>query len=97
MREYELTVVIQPDIDEQRRNETVEWLSGQLSTAGANTEEMTADHWGQRALAYPIEDHTSGYYVHYVVGLDPTKTREMERNMKFREELLRFLLVRKED
>ncbi|MCB0005066.1 MAG: 30S ribosomal protein S6 [Anaerolineales bacterium] len=97
MREYELTVVTRADLEESVLNETLEFIKGLMAEAGA-TDEGTQTHvWGQRALAYPIEDHTSGYYVMYEVGLDPLKTTEMERTMSFREEILRHLLVRKEE
>jgi len=97
MREYEFTVVIQPDIEETARNEMLEWLKQQLVTTGATEETMTADHWGRRSLAYPIKDYENGYYVFYSLTLDPTKTAELERNLQFRDELLRHLLVRKEE
>ena len=97
MREYEFTVVIQPDIEETARNETLEWLKQQLLTTGATEETLTADQWGRRSLAYPIKDYDNGYYVYYSLMLDPTKTAELERNLQFRDELLRHLLVRKED
>lgn len=97
MREYELTVVIQPDIDEHARSEILEWLAQQLESAGATEETMTVDHWGSRSLAYPINDFNNGYYVFYELSLDPEKTAEFERNIKFRDELLRHLLIRKEE
>ena len=97
MREYELTVVTRADLEESVLNDTLEFLSGLMTEAGATEEGTTVNTWGQRALAYPIEDHTSGYYVMYEVMLDPQKTSEMERTMSFREEILRHLLVRKEE
>ena len=97
MREYELTVVTRADLEETVLNETLEFLSGLLTEAGATEEGTKVNVWGQRNLAYPIDDYTTGYYVMYEVLLDPQLTSEMERNMAFREEILRHLLVRKEE
>ena len=96
MREYELTVVLSPELDEPTREASLSWLSEQLALAGATEESTTVEIWGQRSLAYDIKDFTSGFYIYYVATLDPEKTKEMERVMQFREELLRHLLVRKE-
>ena len=96
MREYELTVVLSPELDEPGREASLTWLKEQLTQAGGTAETTTVELWGQRSLAYPINDFTAGFYVHYLVSLDPEKTKDMERTMQFREELLRHLLVRKE-
>jgi small subunit ribosomal protein S6 len=97
MREYELTVVLSPELDETTREASLTWLNEQLTLAGATADTTTVDMWGQRSLAYPIKDFTAGFYVHYLVTLDTEKTKDMERNMQFREELLRHLLIRKEE
>ncbi len=96
MREYELTVIVQPDLEEAARNEALERLQEYLVSAGAIPDTIDPNHWGQRSLAYPIKNYLRGYYVFYEVALDPEKTTEMERNLMFREEILRHLLVRKE-
>ena len=47
-------------------------------------------------MAYAIRNHKDGYYVHYEVSLDPQRIPDIERNMQYTEDLLRYLVVRKE-
>jgi small subunit ribosomal protein S6 len=49
-----------------------------------------------RQLAYQIRKHKQGYYVFFEANLDPARVADTERNMRYVEDLLRFLVVRKE-
>lgn len=95
MREYEVTVVLKPDLDDDARTEVLERVEGWLSQEENEGNELAINHWGQRLLAYPIEKFTEGYYVHYVASLDPTVVHEVERNILYVDDVLRHLVVRK--
>lgn len=96
MREYEVTIIIQPELEEQPRTELLERVNSWLVPGEAEAEEMTVDHWGMRNLAYPIQNHNRGYYIYYEVSIDPSRISEIERNMQYNENLLRYMFVRKE-
>jgi small subunit ribosomal protein S6 len=96
MREYEVTFVLQPELNDQERSELIERIQGWLIPAGTEVPEPTINHWGQRQLAYPIRDYTEGYYLYYEVMLDPVRIADIERNVKFTDNILRHLFVRKE-
>ncbi|MCA9972721.1 MAG: 30S ribosomal protein S6 [Anaerolineales bacterium] len=96
MRDYEVTIIVQPELEEQARNELLERVQGWLAPEAATAEAMTVDHWGMRELAYPIQNMTRGYYVYYEVAIDPARVREIERNLQFAEAILRYLFIRKE-
>ncbi len=96
MREYEVTIIVQPKLEEQARTELIETVSGWLTTGEEETDKPVANHWGERRLAYPIEDHKTGYYVMFEAKLDPEGIPAIEQQFKYQEDLLRYLVIRKE-
>ena len=53
------------------------------------------DAWGERKLAYPINDEPNGYYALYNYTSGPDFPAELERIAKITEGVLRCLVVRK--
>ena len=96
MRDYEVTIILQPELEEQARNELLERVQGWLAPDEATAEKMVVDHWGMRQLAYQIRKLTRGYYVYYEVEIDPTRVTDIERNLQFSEDVMRYLFIRKE-
>jgi len=95
VREYEVTVVIQPQLEEAERNQLIERLSNLLVPGSKEDGALTANHWGMRNLAYPIKKFQEGYYVLFEAQIDPTRIKDIERSMQFNEDILRYLVVRK--
>jgi len=95
VREYEVTVVIQPQLEEAERGQLIERLSNLLVPGSKEDGALTANHWGMRNLAYPIKKFQEGYYVLYEAQIDPTRIKDIERSMQFNEDVLRYLVVRK--
>jgi len=97
VRDYEVTVVIQPLLEDTERTELIERLNNLLVPAPREESALTANHWGVRQLAYPIRKFQEGYYVLYEAQLDPTRIKDIERSLQFNEDVLRYLVVRKDD
>lgn len=95
MREYEVIIVLKPDLDEETRSQAIERVDGWLGVADDDSTDLNVKHWGQRNLAYPIQKYTEGYYLLYDLELDPTKISHIERNILYMEDVLRHLIVRK--
>ncbi len=95
MREYEVTVIIQPQLDEAERTQLIERLSNLLIPGSKEDGALVANHWGVRQLAYPIKKFTEGYYVLYEAKLDATRIKDIERSMQYNEDVLRYLVIRK--
>ncbi|KAA3659929.1 MAG: 30S ribosomal protein S6 [Chloroflexi bacterium] len=97
MREYEVTIIIQPKLEESGRNELIEqvnaWLVGEEVTEENKPE---VNHWGMRKMAYPIQKFAEGYYVHYSLNLDTTRVTDIERNFQYNENIIRYMVIRKE-
>ena len=46
--------------------------------------------WGRRPLAYPIKNHMEGNYVLQRFQMDPGATDELQRLLRFNEDVIRF-------
>lgn len=93
MRNYELILVLQSDLDETVRGQIIERVLNWLPLSEG---EPKISYWGRRPLAYTIEKQNDGYYVLIEAALDPKGIAELERNIFYVEEVLRHLVVRKE-
>jgi small subunit ribosomal protein S6 len=92
MRDYEFTFIIHPDIEDEGIPSVVEMVTQFITDGGGQV--TNADHWGRRRLAYPIRKQHEGYYVLLQIQMDPKSLNELERRLKLREEIIRYLLVR---
>jgi len=91
MREYELVFIIHPDLDETATNEIVERVKGWITEAGGSVDKV--DPWGKRKLAYPIRKQNDGQYFLCKTQLPPAFVAELERNLRFVEPVMRFLIT----
>ena len=96
MREYEVTIIIQPQLDDEARTQLIERVSDWLAPEAEEDDKPAQNHWGLRQLAYPIRKYTEGYYVLYDAKIDASRITEIERNMQYSEDILRYLVVRKD-
>lgn len=97
MREYEVTIILQPELSDEEREEIVERIKGWLLSGKDGAEILLEDRWGKRTLAYPIRKFTEGFYVYFDVKMDPLVVNEAERNISYVEDILRHLIIRKEE
>jgi small subunit ribosomal protein S6 len=95
MREYEIVVILKPGLEDSDRAQLIERIEGWMAN-GEESNKPEADHWGQRSLAYPIKKFTEGYYIIYTVNMEPSQVREFERNAVFVEDIIRYLVIRKD-
>jgi small subunit ribosomal protein S6 len=96
MREYEVTIIIQPQLEESERNSLIEGIT-ELLVPGADEEaKPNLNEWGLRRMAYPIRKFTEGYYLFYETSLDPSRISEIERSLQYMEDVLRYLVIKKE-
>lgn len=97
MRDYELTIIINPDVEDEQRNEIVNRVAGWLTSGDDEANKPEINHWGVKQLAYPINKLKTGYYLFYMAQVEPSKIQEIERNLYYAEDVIRYLLVRKEE
>lgn len=91
MREYEVVFIIHPDLDETASNEILERAKGWITEAGGTI--LKVEPWGKRKLAYLIRKQSEGQYFLLKTQMDPSFVIELERNLRFLEPVLRFLVT----
>ena len=91
-RAYELIIIIQPDLDEERLDVVVEQVTQIIANLGG--EVTVTDSWGTRKLAYPIRKYREGYYVRTEMQFPKDGIRELERSLRLAEPVIRHLVVR---
>lgn len=90
MKEYELAVVLHPDLEidlkgaSSRLEKLIEQIDGKI---------VKKDEWGKQRLAYAINNQVFGVYVIYQLELNPAKVGELEQGLLLSEEVLRHLLL----
>ena len=96
MREYEVTVIFQTKLDDEARAELQERVAGWLTHGETDDAKPVPNVWGQRRLAYPINKNKEGFYILYDAKLDAERLPDIERNMLYAEDVLRYMIIRKE-
>lgn len=91
MRDYELVFIVHPDLDDAALNEVVERVKAWITDASGKIEKI--EQWGKRKLAYPIRKQKEGQYVLVRLSMDPASCSVLERNLRFLEPVMRFLLI----
>ena len=95
MRDYELMVVLDPNLDESALEAMTNRIDSLITQRGGTVSEHV-DGWGRRRLAYPIGRYRDGFYVLTRLQLPPNAAVEIERALKLNESVIRHLLVRSE-
>lgn len=91
MHKYEVMFIIQADLDEASTQGVIERVTGWITESGGTVEKV--DNWGKRQLAYRIRKQREGVYVLLHVNMPPAFSAELERNLRFLEPVLRFLII----
>ncbi len=91
MRKYELVCIVHPDLDETAFNGAVDKVKGWISDFGGSVDQV--DVWGRRRLAYAIGKQREGNYVLLHAQLDPASLNELDRNLRFHEPVIRFMIT----
>jgi len=55
------------------------------------------DEWGKRRMAYAIDDMQEGYYVLTQFNAPSELPKELERNYRIADEVIRYIVIRLDD
>ena len=92
MRDYELIVIVSPDVSEEEIPSHLDKISEFITNKGGSIADV--ERWGKRKLAYPINHFREGNYALTRFKIEPGKTAELEANLRISEKILRHMLVR---
>jgi small subunit ribosomal protein S6 len=95
LRDYELVLIISPEILEEDVPSAIEKVSQFITGRGG--EVAGVNRWGRRKLAYPIQRHLEGNYVVTEFRLDPNQVAGLEASLGLVEEVIRHLVVRTDE
>ena len=91
IRRYEMMVLADPNVDENKINILFDKLADLGGKLGARL--VNRSLWGKRRLAYEIKDLKEGVY--YILDIEsvPSAVNKLESYLKIQNEVLRFLTV----
>lgn len=90
MKDYELTVLIHPDL-EVDIDAPLAKVRDLIKTNGGTI--TVEDNWGKKKLAYSIKKQDFGVYVYMEVKLPADALLKISNTLNITEEVLRYLLV----
>ena len=91
MKEYELTVLIHPDL-EVDLEAPLDKVRKLVTDAGGKV--LAEDTWGKKRLAYRIKDQDFAVYVLLNVELPAEAPLKISNTLNITDEVVRYLLVR---
>jgi small subunit ribosomal protein S6 len=89
---YETLFVVKPTLTEEEITATITKVKDVLAKEGA--ELVATDDMGMRKLAYPVDKHARGYYTVLFYKAEGSVIKELERNLKISEDVIKFLSVK---
>ncbi len=94
MNKYESVIIINPSLEEEGVKSLIQRFSDLINTDGKveSVEEM-----GKRKLAYEVKKNKEGYYVLINFEAKPELIAELERNYRITDEVIKFIVVKKEN
>jgi len=92
MNNYETLYVLKPTLTDEETAANIAKIEAILVREGA--EILATNNMGMRKLAYPVEKNERGVYTIVYFKAQGTVINELERNLKFNEEVIKYLTVR---
>ncbi|ANC32063.1 30S ribosomal protein S6 [Isoptericola dokdonensis] len=92
MRQYELMVILDPEVEERTVAPSLDKLLTVIKTDGGSVDNV--DIWGRRRMAYDINKRSEGIYA--VVDFTSTSdtAKELDRQLGLNEAVLRTKILR---
>lgn len=95
MNPYEVMFVLRPDLEEEAMTGAIDKVAKIITDQGGTVDKT--DKWGKRKLAYEIKGYQEGIYVLTGFQGTPRVARELDRVLKISDEVLRGLIVRRDE
>ena len=94
MNKYESIIIIGQNVEEDGIKALISRFTDLINTEGkvSNVNEL-----GNKKLAYEIGRNKEGYYVIFEFEAKPELITELERNYRITDEIIKFIVVRKDE
>ena len=93
--QYELMVILDPEIDERTVAPSLDKFLNVIRKDGGTVDNI--DIWGRRRLAYEINKKTEGIYAVVNLTASADSTKELDRQLKLSEAVMRTKVLRAEE
>ncbi|MCI9888360.1 30S ribosomal protein S6 [Micrococcales bacterium 31B] len=94
MRQYEMMIILDPELDERQVAPTLEKLLAVVPSEGGSVDKV--DVWGRRRLAYEINKKAEGVYAVIQFSATPATAAELDRQLGLNETVMRTKVLRLE-
>jgi len=94
INKYETVFIVNPDMSEEDTKAIIEKMKELVESSG---QLESIDEWGKRKLAYPIKDHSEGYYVLMNFSSEPNFPHELERIYKITDGIIKDIIIKKDN
>lgn len=94
MNKYESVIIINPNVDEEGIKAIETKFTGLINENG--TVEST-ENVGKKKLAYEIKKNQEGIYMIFNFQAKPEFIQELERIYRITDEIIKFIVVKKEN
>ncbi|WP_413317520.1 30S ribosomal protein S6 [Agrococcus sp. 1P02AA] len=92
MQEYELMVILDPEVDERTVAPSLDKFLNVVRNDGGSIDKV--DIWGRRRLAYEIDKKFEGIYAVVNFTAEPATTTELDRQLGLSEAVMRTKVLR---
>ena len=94
MNKYELALVVSAKLEDEARDAVVEQAKGYITRYNGTITEV--EEWGKKRLAYEIQKMHEGFYYFIQFEANSDGPAELEKHMRIMDNVLRYLVVRKD-
>ena len=92
MRQYELMIILDPDLEERTISPSLDKFLTVITKDGGTLD--NDDLWGKRRLAYEIKKKSEGIYAVVNFSAESATAKELDRQLGLNESILRTKLLR---
>lgn len=91
MNKYESIIIINPSVDEEGVKSLVAKYTDLVNTDGKLEK---VEDLGKRTLAYEVKKQKEGYYEVLHFEANPELIKELERNYRITDEVIKFMTIK---
>jgi small subunit ribosomal protein S6 len=92
MRQYEVMVILDPELEERTVAPSLDTFLNVVRQDGGTVGKV--DIWGRRRLAFEIKKKTEGIYAILDISCSPAAVQELDRQLNLNEAVLRTKVMR---
>lgn len=92
MNNYETVCIVRPDLGDEAVKAIIQKAATTIESGAGKVVKL--EEWGRRKLSYPIQKKNEGYYFIYSYSSSAETSKELERTLRYNEDVLRYQTIR---